>query len=168
MKASPSTPSVGDKRILIIGVGNPLRSDDGVGAYVIDTIGQKHTPSVKAVATQQLHLEILEEAVSYEVVVFVDAASQKEDLIFEKVEVSNSTPLVSSHHLSHETFLLLAKKLYHKNLNLILCSIRGENFDFGEKISPVVLNTAKRAIGLLNDLIKEKTLCTNGNSPNKS
>jgi hydrogenase maturation protease len=137
------------KEILVIGIGNPLRCDDGVGPYVAGRIEAKGLKNVKVWLTQQLQLENLERMLEYDRVILVDASMAGPPVDFRQVESLKGQALSSSHHLSPETFVDLAQSIYHKNLNLHLCSIKGNYFEVGDKISSDVLERAQEAMELI-------------------
>jgi len=141
--------------ILVIGIGNPLRSDDGVGPYIADCIEARGLKGVKVWVTQQLMMEDLERMLEFKRVILVDASVNDHVLDFRLIEDITANNISSSHHLSAETFVSLANNIYHKKLKLHLCSIKGISFDVGNKISPIVLKKAQEAIQLICRSIKE-------------
>jgi hydrogenase maturation protease len=61
-------------RILIIGYGNPLKSDDGLGWHAAQELSRELTPpGVKVIRAHQLTPELAEEASTAELVLFIDA-----------------------------------------------------------------------------------------------
>lgn len=58
---------------LIIGYGNELRSDDGVGQRVSDTVATWKLPNVRALSVFQLTPELTENLATVNVAIFVDA-----------------------------------------------------------------------------------------------
>ena len=143
------------KDILVIGIGNPLRCDDGVGAYVAESIEAKGLHGVKVWITQQLQVEDLERMLEFSRIILVDASVQGPLLDFRPIEKFTGHILSSSHYLSAETFVNLANSIYHKNLNIHLCSIRGDCFDTGDKLSSGVLQRAQEAVKLICRSLKE-------------
>ena len=143
------------KKILVIGIGNPLRCDDGVGPYVADCIEAKGLNSVNVWVTQQLHVEDLERMLEFNRIILVDASMAGPPVDFRQVKSLKGQALSSSHHLSAETFVKLARSVYHKNLRMHLCSIRGNRFEVGDKISPDVLQRAQEAVKLICRSLKE-------------
>jgi hydrogenase maturation protease len=136
--------------ILIVGVGNILRSDDGIGAFVIQKISELKLPAVELQVTHQLHLESIEKFLDYEKIIVVDAACIGADYDFQKIELTSTDPtLSSSHHLSLQLLLALSKKLYNHDTDLFLCSIKGINFEIGETISPQVHSCVPYVLGLI-------------------
>ncbi len=143
------------KNILVIGIGNPLRCDDGVGPYVADCIEAKGIKRVKVWVTQQLYVEDVESMLEFERIILVDASTDGPPLDFRQVESSEGGALSSSHHLSAEMLINLARSIYHKDPRIQLCSIRGNRFEVGDQISPDVLTCAKEAVLLICASIKK-------------
>ena len=142
------------KNILVIGIGNPLRCDDGVGPYIADCIEAKGLNDVKVWVTQQLQVEDLAAMLEFKRVILVDASLAGPLLDFHPVKKTGDQTLSSSHHLSAETFVNLASSIYHKDLHMHLCSIKGDSFDVGDKISPDVLQRAQDAVELICSSLK--------------
>lgn len=137
------------KTILVVGIGNPLRCDDGVGPYVADCIEAKGLSGIKVWITQQLQVEDLAPMLEFNRVICVDAAIAGPPLDFRLIDKIQGQALSSSHHVSAETFVNLASSIYRKDLRLFLCSIRGICFEVGDKISPDVLGRAQQAVDLI-------------------
>ncbi|MBF0503684.1 MAG: hydrogenase maturation protease [Candidatus Omnitrophica bacterium] len=146
----------GDKprNILVIGVGNPMRSDDGVGPYVVECIEARRLKGVKVRVTQQLHVEDLESMLDFEKVILVDASVAGQPIDIRQVKGTKDLTVSSSHHLSPAMYVSLAQSIYKKDLPLQLCSVRGDSFEVGDKISPHVLACAKEAVELICSLIE--------------
>ncbi len=127
-------------RVLIVGFGNPLRSDDGVGWHVAQRLcGDLSRADVQVVVRQQLTPEIAEFASRAETVLFVDAARNGKpgSLVCRKVVHADLSESYS-HELSPATVLKLAGKLYGHCPPSFLFTIAGENFAAGDAMSPVV------------------------------
>ena len=137
------------RNILLIGIGNPLRCDDGVGAYVAECIEAKGLKGITVWISQQLQVEDLERMLNFSQIILVDASLSGPPFEFRAVQKHTGQILSSSHHLSAETFVNLAKSLYHKDLNIGLCSIRGISFEVGNRISADVLKEANQAVEFL-------------------
>jgi hydrogenase maturation protease len=59
--------------LLIIGYGNTLRSDDGVGPHVVREIAAQRLPDVTCVVVHQLTPEMAAQVTLADQVLFVDA-----------------------------------------------------------------------------------------------
>ena len=137
------------KKVLIVGIGNPLRSDDGVGPYVADCIEAKGLDGVTVWVTQQLNMEDLERMLGFARVILVDASLNGVGVDLHPVQKPSGQLMASSHHMSAEVFVSLAESIYHQDLPMHLCSIKGNSFDVGNKISPEVLDRAQQAVDLI-------------------
>ena len=60
--------------LLIIGYGNTLRRDDGVGPRVAEAVGKMNLPGVRTLICQQLSPEHADPVSQADIVIFVDAA----------------------------------------------------------------------------------------------
>jgi hydrogenase maturation protease len=126
-------------RILIIGIGNSLRSDDGIGWRVAQQLREELTLSdVNVIATQQLMPEIAEIISRAEKVLFVDAAQVglPGSVRCKRIEVEESHTI--SHHMSPSGIVGLAQQLYGQHPEAFLLTVSGESFDVGERFSPSV------------------------------
>jgi len=65
--------------VLVVGVGNDLRRDDGVGRTVVEAVERRLGGEVDTVVTHQLLPEILEEFPGRRTVIVVDAAVPRGD-----------------------------------------------------------------------------------------
>lgn len=120
---------------LVIGYGNPMRSDDGLGIYLAELLEKQNIPGVEVMTCHQLTPELVEDMIQYKNVILIDAGLSTDDFKIEKVEKNSLKTLNSSHHVAPSVLLNLTEDLYGKNLSLSLCTLKGENFDFGSEIS---------------------------------
>lgn len=132
-------------QIAIVGIGNALRGDDGLGNYIAGTIEQLQIKNVKTFIVHQLQIELLEELQDFNSVIFVDASLKNEEVIFEEIKQDLSVAS-SSHRISAEMLVQLSKKLYQKQIHFYSCAVKGYYFNMGESISPQAKANAKKAI----------------------
>lgn len=127
-------------RTLIIGVGNPLRGDDGLGWDVAGELSHElQRDDVQVVATYQLTPELSELASRAHRVLFIDAARSGEPGTLKCQPVFPSEqPGQHSHALSPAALLSLAETLYGRCPAAYLLTIAGDSFDTGESISAAV------------------------------
>jgi hydrogenase maturation protease len=141
---------------LVVGVGNPLRSDDGVGPFVAGEVTKLNLPGVEVRVMQQLNVELADELAHYEAIVVVDASEGGDPIRFLKMELGEESARPSSHHLDPSTLMALAKKIYKKDPQLYLLSIRAENLELGETLSENVSNRARSAVLLIDAFVKKR------------
>lgn len=137
--------------IVIVGIGNPLRSDDGVGWRLATELSREVLcDDVHIIATQQLTPEISEIVSRAERVLFIDAACTGEPGTLKcKQIVPGATSNRHSHELSPIGLLKLAQDLYARCPPAYLLTIGAQSFSTGNSLSPRVaaaLVPAKAAI----------------------
>ena len=124
------------KRVLVVCLGNPLRSDDGLGWHAAEDLARRlHSPSVKILTQFQLTPDLAEPVHNAQCVFFVDAGREGRpgDLTFSPVVPRPEA--TTSHHLSPAALLQLTSHIYGSVPPAFLASICGECFDFGEHLS---------------------------------
>jgi hydrogenase maturation protease len=127
-------------RILIIGIGNTLRSDDGVGWHIAQEFRERLAASdSEAIAVQQLMPEIAETISRVELVLFVDAmdGGKPGRVQIQPIVVSDESR-GESHHLTPEIVLGLTQRLYQRCPRAFQLTIAGESFNPGETFSAAV------------------------------
>jgi len=140
---------------LVIGIGNPLRQDDGLGWYVVRALERTPTPGARLRACHQLTPELAEMVSRARRVVFVDARADGTPGAVEcrrLTPASTGTAWSLSHAFDPATLLACARDLYASCPPSALVSVVGEEFDAGEGLSPrldAVLPTVVRLVGRL-------------------
>ena len=134
------------RKILILGVGNTIRSDDGAGAYACDIIEEQKIRGVFTQKIQQLQTEIIDTFLEYDFVLIADASVEVKEVVIKKVAEILTGPISSSHHSNAAMLLAIAKKLYQAEINLYTCAIPAENFDVGEELTKFAKKNADEAV----------------------
>jgi Ni,Fe-hydrogenase maturation factor len=154
-------------RVLVIGYGNPLRSDDALGWRVAEAlepfaITKPETADIEIVTCQQLNPELAEPLSRADLAIFVDAAvpistqqvavavrdlgSRNGDIsshdpgtIIEcDLEPTCQAPQCFSHDLTPSTLLACAGELFGSCPRGKLFSVVGADFGMGENLSAPV------------------------------
>lgn len=133
----------------IVGIGNPLRSEDGIGAYVCELINAKHLPGVHTITTQQLDTSMIEELTGFDAVIFVDAAVNTGKISLILISEGSTVTQPLSHHINAVLFAKLAQQLYATATQFYLCTIPATNFELGKKLSVKAKSNATKAAALL-------------------
>ena len=122
--------------LLVIGYGNTLRSDDGVGPRVAEAVGALRLPGVRTLICQQLSPEHAEPVSRAASVIFVDAAVDiPSEVQFRKLEPNNSSQLMA-HAADPRTMLALARDVFGGAPEAWWLTIPAKKLDFGEELSP--------------------------------
>jgi hydrogenase maturation protease len=127
-------------RVLIIGYGNPLRSDDGLGWYAaVQLFRSSASRDVEVLPCHQLTPDLAEAVSHADTVVFLDSTHEGTpgELRCREIEpVEGSASF--SHHLSPEIVLGIARDLYGAYPHAWLLTICGHCFEPGETLSAEV------------------------------
>jgi hydrogenase maturation protease len=140
---------------LVIGYGNPMRSDDNLGVYVAELLEKDQMPDVEIKTCHQLTPELIEDMIRFDRIFLIDAAAQEEEFRIESIEKRNVKTLASSHHVDPYVLFHLLGSLYRKKPPIFVCTIAGDNFNFGSELSPSALEKANRFLPLLKQHIRE-------------
>jgi hydrogenase maturation protease len=135
-------------RSLVIGYGNADRQDDGAGWHILDLLADRlglepdgqdlwsEDGTVCLHYALQLAPELAEFIAQFERVCFVDAHTGQEKDEFHAAPVEPEYQSSAfTHHMTPATCMLLAEKLYGKNPEAILFSVRGYVFGFQNGLS---------------------------------
>ena len=122
---------------LVIGYGNTLRSDDGVGAKVAAAVAELATPSVAVLVLHQLTPELAETISEARAVIFVDAAVDAST----EVQMRQLAPAEGAQLMAHaadpRSLLAFARQLFGRCPPAWWLTIPVENLEFGEELSPL-------------------------------
>ena len=145
--------------VQIIGIGNPLRHDDGAGPAVVQRLRQQLPPTVTIIEHNGDGANLMECWDSTDEVVLVDAAcSGGEPGTVYRFDASE-TPLsrglfhYSSHLFSVAEAVEMARSLGRLPKRLIVYGIEGAMFDYGVGLSPTTASAVETvAKAILADL----------------
>ncbi len=142
-----------DARILIVGVGDPERCDDGVGLVVARALRTKkfaNTTIVESSGDGALLSQLWQEAAR---VFLIDAVSSGAPPgTVQRIDAHSRTLPTDLFRSSSHTFGLaeaveLARALNQLPPRLIVYGIEGKNFDLGLGLSPEIIAAARRVVG---------------------
>ena len=144
------------KTICIVGIGNSLRSDDGVGSFVCQLMEEKNPDEVTIMISQQLDMGMTEDLSKFDTVIFVDASLAGETMSFKRLYLENSQPQPQSfsHHINAATLAGLATILYSTNTQFYICAVGGNNFEMGNTLSEKTRNNALQTVSFLTEWIQ--------------
>jgi hydrogenase maturation protease len=149
-------------RALVLGVGNPILSDDGVGIHVARALKEKGLRGVDVEELPAGGLELLDLVLDHDFVVIADAIQttdgtpgqihELEEKDFERA-VHGSSP----HGINIATALALGRQIVPERMPHTVKYIAIEAADLvnvGEELTPPVREAMHRAVALI-----EKMLC---------
>jgi len=139
-------------RLLVVGYGNELRGDDGVGPKVAAAVEELQLPGTRTLICQQLSPEHAEPVAEARTVVFVDAAvDAPREVLLRKIEPAGSSQLMA-HAADPRTLLALARDVFGHCPEAWWLTIPAEETGFGEKLSPRACQHLKTAVEKIRSL----------------
>ncbi|MBL7739194.1 MAG: hydrogenase maturation protease [Chitinophagaceae bacterium] len=140
-------------RFLITGIGNTLRGDDGIGAYICSKIETLDLEGVKTITVQQLDSDLLDEFLEADHIILADAFVEGKPVHFYPVKPDESPLVSSSHHMSAALLMQMAKLVYNRELSIMICAVGGFDFDIKEGLSARARRNADEAVRTICDWI---------------
>ncbi|MBN2470892.1 MAG: hydrogenase maturation protease [Anaerolineae bacterium] len=130
--------------ILVIGYGNTLRGDDGLGWIAAEQLRSQVVHSrVRILTLHQLTLDLADPISQAEHVFFLDASSgsQPGAIAISPVLPDRTAADPLHHHMPPAALLAYAEALYGPPPPAWLCTITAATYDFDTSLSPAVINT---------------------------
>lgn len=134
-------------KILVLGIGNSGRSDDGLGWAFLDALGDQYGDILDLEYRYQLQIEDAELVTHYDRVVFVDAHQGvlPGGFLWKKC-LPKDNQSFSSHELSPDTIVYLTQSVYDKEIDAYILGIQGEYFELKIGLSDKAKSNLKEAI----------------------
>lgn len=139
------------QELLIIGIGNTLRRDDGAGWVLAERLAAALRAAGQLVhlrCVHQLAPELAEEIAesTATALLFVDVAAGGEAPAVQPVVPDPTAFPASTHHLAPAALLLLVEKLYGPWPPTWLATVPGVDFEHGEGLSAVAAAGVEAAL----------------------
>jgi hydrogenase maturation protease len=143
---------------LLIGIGNPLRSDDGLGWAVAEQLSQESGTDYTIHTVHQLTPELAEWMAVASLVVMIDASSEGSpgELRIRPVSHSAQPSPVGTHYTTPEELAVLTAGIYGHCPPVVVVTMTGANFSMGERFSAVVAG----GIALVSAVVRK--VCAHG------
>ncbi len=144
----------GAKRIVIAGIGNPIRMDDFVGVRIVQDMKGKVPDKVMLIECETVPESHMQQIIEFNPthILLVDAAllglDPGESRLTEPDTLVNS-PAISTHILPLRVFCDYVGRMTNSRISILL--IQPEQTDFGEELSPKINAVAR---GLTATLLK--------------
>jgi hydrogenase maturation protease len=125
--------------ILVIGYGNSLRSDDGIGWHAAARLaGDTRLGGAVVLQRHQLTPELALDVSGASLVIFVDAVDGDEagSITVRRLDQPAATGSAWSHHLEPASLLALARDLYGTSPEAFGVSVGTATLDVGDRLSP--------------------------------
>jgi hydrogenase maturation protease len=144
-------------KILVLGIGNPVLSDDGAGIRVAQEVGKKlDDPRVTVAETSAAGLSLLDSIVGYDKVVIIDAIQTKKGKAgqiyrMKPEDFSFAKHLSSPHQINLVTALELGKMLnlvMPKEITILALEAKDVS-NFSERCTPEVEKAIPEAVKIV-------------------
>ncbi len=144
--------------VLVVGYGNPLRSDDGVGPAVAERLaGDARLVGVSVRAEHQLTPELAFDASTASLLVLVDASVDQAPGVVSvrELEPDLDPGTAWTHHLDPSGLVGLARELWGTAPPVVLVSVGPASLDLGESLSDIVAAAVPRAADAVVAIVEE-------------
>jgi hydrogenase maturation protease len=144
--------------ILIIGYGNPLRGDDGVGWHAAELLSEENLgDAVEVLACHQLVPELAEHLSRVELAIFIDASATTPvgSVEFAPVSPSSAPPGAMAHHVTPGALLGMADSLFGGHCRGYMISIGCESFGYSTELSSEIAAVFPQVQHLVRDIIRQ-------------
>jgi hydrogenase maturation protease len=143
---------------LIIGIGNPLRSDDGLGWAVAEQLSRDCDIGCGIHTVHQLTPEPAQWIAGADLVVMIDASHEGEpgELRIRPLSLPARPGAVGTHYTTPEELAALTAVVYGHCPPVVLVTMTGANFSLGEQLSSIIASR----LSLVSDAVRQ--LCAHG------
>jgi hydrogenase maturation protease len=128
-------PDEAGAKFLVIGYGNTLRRDDGVGVRAAEALAELKLPGVRVLTRHQLVPELAEIISQARVAIFVDAKASRTNGV-ELNAIEPAAGQILAHVCDPRSLLALSEQLFGHSPRAWTLAIPAEDFDFGDSLSP--------------------------------
>ena len=148
-------------KTLVMGYGNPAREDDGLGPAIAEEIerlaDEQAIEGVTVDADYQLTVTDAATVAEYDRVIFVDASTNcREPFNLTKIEPKTQESF-SSHSVSPEGVMGLARDLFGTKREAYLLEVRGYSFAmFREEMTERAKRNKEEAVGYLARILRSR------------
>lgn len=150
-----------NKEILVIGIGNIFRNDDGAGVIAIKILQKKNLPNTKVIELSGEGVELMTAWENFKTVIIIDAVSSGDEIgkIFflnaNEEQIPKKFFNYSTHAFSLAESIELSRVLGELPEKLIIYGIEGKNFSTGQNISIEVEKSIYEVVNKIEDYILE-------------
>lgn len=134
-------------RLLVIGYGNTLFGDDGLGQLIAQHVADWAVPGVLALARHELTPELAYDIAAADEVIFVDAALHTDGVVFVPVAPAAPEREGIEHALTPAALLALARTAFgHAPRHAWQLLVPARDFTLGNSLSDVAREGLSRAL----------------------
>lgn len=145
------------ERVVVAGIGNPIRMDDFVGVKVVQCLRGKVSDKVLLIECETIPESYIQQIIDFNPthILLIDAAilglKPGETKLLNPQELANF-PAFTTHMLPLRIFCEYLTKMTKAKISLLL--IEPEKTDFGEGLTAKVADSAKELVEVLSKLLR--------------
>jgi hydrogenase maturation protease len=135
--------------VLVVGYGNALRTDDGIGPAVAARLAEdSRLAGVDVRSAHQLTPELALDASGASLLVLVDAAADVPpgEVVVRRLGTEAGAGEVMTHHLDPAALVGLARELWGTAPEVVLVSVGAASFEVGDELTAEVRDAIPRAV----------------------
>ena len=141
---------------LIVGYGNSLRSDDGIGVRVAEIVTDWNVSGLQTRSLHQLTPELAEDLAGVDLAIFVDAAHAVDGDSVKLYDIKPAdSSIIRSHFGDPRALLSLTQAIYGKCPQAWWLVVPGVNFQIGDRLSAVAQQGVLEALEQIRRLISQ-------------
>lgn len=146
---------------LILGIGNPLRGDDGLGWVVAGQLAQADDLDCEVQMMHQLTPELAEYMAAATLVVIIDASREGEpgEVRLRSLFATAQPGAVGTHHTTPEELDTLTRAIYGRCPPVVVITMTGADFSMSEHLSPVVAQRLAHISAAVRQVVKSSHAC---------
>lgn len=126
--------------VMVIGYGNTLRGDDGLGWVAAERLAEILPPSVSVLQRHQLGIEMVEDIADIDHLVLIDVTASEAPgtITCRQLMATREAYGMLEHHVHPEVLLTTCLALHGRMPEATLFTVGADSFDFSEELSPPV------------------------------
>ncbi len=148
-------------KTLVLGVGNPILSDDGVGIHVARELTKSQVPDVRVEELAASGLELLDMVLDFEKVIIIDAIQTAGGIpgqihVLEEKDFEKSVHGASPHGINIATALALGRKIAPERMpsKVVFIAVEAEDLiNVKEQLTLKVQAALPRIVKMVEDEI---------------
>ncbi len=148
----------GCRSLLLIGYGNTLRRDDGVGPKVAEAVAALDLPGVEALGCTLLTPELAEPISRAGRVLFVDASVDGSSSVELRPLTAAPSSQIMAHAAEPQTLLALARDVFSRVPLAWMLTIPIETMEVGEELSAMAKHGMTEAVQRVKELASVKSV----------
>jgi hydrogenase maturation protease len=147
--------------IVVIGCGNPLRGDDGIGWMAVDELaGPFSGKNIRFLKCRELTPELSEELRRAKYALFIDASVEPGSGTVRESDLLPAGGAFDTHKLDPAGLLSLSEAIYGNSPRSVLLSLKGESFGYEERLSRSAADSMSFLVSRAGDILRGWTELT--------